>query len=109
MKVCHFFERSNKKIKIWGNKRKTGQTLFICCTFVSFDIHYLLLILSILLRQSESLSFRSNQRALCYEEFLHAKVNNKDVYVDHGATEDIPEYAYSFRRQYMDGDLTALN
>ena len=51
-------------------------------------------------RQSERLSFRSNQRDLCYEEFLHTKINNKDVYVDHGATEDIPENTYSSRRQY---------
>ena len=50
--------------------------------------------------QTERLSFRSNQRALRYEEFLHTKINNKDVYVDYGATEDIPENACSFRRQY---------
>ena len=46
------------------------------------------------------------------KEFLHTKINNKDVYVEYGATEDIPEDACSFiRRQYsiMDGDLTALN
>ena len=29
------------------------------------------------------------------EEFLHTKINNKDVYVDYGATEDIPENACS--------------
>ena len=51
-------------------------------------------------KQSERLSFRSNQRALCYDEFLHTKVNKKNVYVDHGATENIPENACSFRRQY---------
>ena len=28
------------------------------------------------------------------------KINNKDVYVDYGATEDIPENACNFRRQY---------
>ena len=27
------------------------------------------------------------------EEFLHTKINNIDVYVDYGATEDIPEDA----------------
>ena len=32
------------------------------------------------------------------EELLHAKVNNKDVYVDYGATEDIPEDACSSRQ-----------
>ena len=34
------------------------------------------------------------------EEFLHTKINNKEVYVDYGATEDIPEDACSFRRQF---------
>ena len=29
------------------------------------------------------------------EEFLHTKINNKDVYVYYGATEDIPEDACS--------------
>ena len=24
------------------------------------------------------------------EEFLHTKIKNKDIYVDYGATEDIP-------------------
>ena len=57
--------------------------------------------------QSEKLSFRSNKRALCYEEFLNTKINNKNVYLDHGATEDIPENACSFRRQYY--GWTALN
>ena len=28
-------------------------------------------------------------RVVLYEEFLHTKINNKDVYVDYGATEDI--------------------
>ena len=32
------------------------------------------------------------------EEFLHAKIHNKDVYVNHGATEDIPEDACSLRQ-----------
>ena len=34
-------------------------------------------------------------RAAPNEEFLHKKINNKDVYVDYGATEDIPEDACS--------------
>ena len=51
-------------------------------------------------RQSERLSFRSNQGDFWLKEFLHTKINNKDVYVDHGATEDIPENACSFRRKY---------
>ena len=43
-------------------------------------------------------------RALYYEQlvpdgdFLHTKINNKDVYVVYGATEDIPEYACSLRQ-----------
>ena len=32
------------------------------------------------------------------KELLHAKVNNKDVYVDYGATEDISEDACSLRQ-----------
>ena len=45
------------------------------------------------------------------EDFLHIKINNKGVYVDYDATEDIPENACNLRREYsiMDGDLTALN
>ena len=39
------------------------------------------------------------------EEFLHKKINNKDIHMDYGATENIPEDACSLR-QY--GDLTAL-
>ena len=35
-------------------------------------------------------------RAVPDEELLHKKINNRDVYVDHGFTEDIPEeYAFS--------------
>ena len=37
------------------------------------------------------------------EEFLYKKISKKDVYVDYGATADIPQDAV---RQY--GDLTAL-
>ena len=32
-------------------------------------------------------------------EFLHTKINDKGVYVDYGATEDIPEDACSFTRR----------
>ena len=37
------------------------------------------------------------------KEFLHKKISKKDVYVDYGATADIPQDAV---KQY--GDLTAL-
>ena len=40
------------------------------------------------------------------EEFLHKKINNKDVYVDYDTTEDISEDAWSLS-QYE--DLAALN
>ena len=40
-----------------------------------------------------------------YEEFQNKEINNKDVYMDYGATEDIPEYPYNLS-QY--GGLTAL-
>ena len=33
------------------------------------------------------------------EEFFHTKIDNKDVYVDYGVTEDIPEDACSLRIQ----------
>ena len=39
------------------------------------------------------------------EEFLHKKIKNKDLYVDYGASEDIPEDVCSLR-QY--GDVTTL-
>ena len=45
------------------------------------------------------------------EEFLHTKINIKDVYLDYGATEDIPEDACCFSCSggiTMDEDLTAL-
>ena len=41
--------------------------------------------------------------AFIEEEFLHKKINNKDVYVDYGAVADISEDVV---RQY--GGLTAL-
>ena len=34
------------------------------------------------------------------KEFLHKKINNKDVYVDYDAVEDIPEGACRWLRQY---------
>ena len=58
-------------------------------------------------KQSESLVLR----VFADEELLHNKRNNKSVYVDYGATEDIPEIACSLRQSAgsMDGYLTALN
>ena len=49
-------------------------------------------------------------RVFVDEKFLHNK-NNKDVYVDYGAIEDIPEDACSLRQSAgsMDGCLTTLN
>ena len=48
---------------------------------------------------SEKLSISkhgSNQRALCYKQFLMLnKINNKDIYVDYDTTEDISEDGYS--------------
>ena len=43
-------------------------------------------------KQSESLVLR----VVPDEEFLHTKINNKDVYVDYGATEDIPDGYYTW-------------
>ena len=37
-------------------------------------------------------------RVVPNEQFLHTKVNIKDVYVDYGATEDTPEDACSLRQ-----------
>ena len=57
--------------------------------------------------QSESLALR----VVRDEEFLHTKININDVYLDYGATEDIPEDACCFtcsRGIIMDEDLTAL-
>ena len=36
-------------------------------------------------------------RAVPNEEFLHKYVNNRNVYVDYGSTEDIQEDAYSLK------------
>ena len=46
-------------------------------------------------------------RAVPDEEFLHKKINNRDVNVDYGSAEDIPEEWCIQLRLY--GDLTALN
>ena len=51
-------------------------------------------------KQSESLVLR----VVLYEEFLHTKINNKDVYVDYGVIEDIPEDGRSLR-QYLWMDI----
>ena len=40
------------------------------------------------------------------EEFLYKTINNRDMYVDYGSTENIPEDACSLR---LYGDLAALN
>ena len=45
-------------------------------------------------KQSESLVLR----VVPDEEFLHTEINNKDVYVDYGATEDMLEDACSLRQ-----------
>ena len=45
-------------------------------------------------KQSESLVLR----VVPDEEFLHTEINNKDIYVDYGATEDMPEDACSLRQ-----------
>ena len=55
------------------------------------------LTLSLIERNLEEVDFAE-------DEFLHNKINNKDVYVDNGTTEDIPEDA---NRQC--GCLLALN
>ena len=36
-------------------------------------------------------------RAVPDKEFLHKNINNRDVYVDYGSAEDIPEDAYSLK------------
>ena len=39
-------------------------------------------------------------RVLADEDFLHTKINNKDVYMDYGATEDTPNDACSLRHEW---------
>ena len=41
-------------------------------------------------------------RAVPDEEFLYKNINNRDIYVDYGSTEDIPEDAYSLRLWRLD-------
>ena len=52
--------------------------------------------------------WKDSERLVLWEapdkEFLNKKINNREVYVDYGSTENIPEGAL---RLY--GDLTALN
>ena len=45
-------------------------------------------------KQSQSLVLR----VVPDEEFLHTKINNKDVYVNYGVTGDIPGDACSLRQ-----------
>ena len=43
------------------------------------------------------------------EEFLHTKIKNKDIYVDYGATEDIPVDTDSLRQYGWGFDSIQLN
>ena len=43
------------------------------------------------------------------EEFLHTKIKNKDIYVDYGATEDIPVDTDSLRQYGRGFDSIQLN
>ena len=51
-------------------------------------------------------SERLELRKVPNEEFLHEKINNRDVYEDYGSTEDIQEDKCSLK---LYGDLAALN
>ena len=57
------------------------------------------------LLQSYNATYRKKLEKVLFveEEFLYKKISKKDVYVDYGATADIPQDAV---KQY--GDLTAL-
>ena len=46
---------------------------------------------SLLFRQHRKIQRGSVLRAVPDEESLRKKINNRDVYVDYGATKDIPE------------------
>ena len=67
------------------------------CTAISYE--------NIQLLQNYIVSYRKKLEKVAFveEEFLYKKISKKDVYVDYGATADIPQDAV---RQY--GDLTAL-
>ena len=60
---------------------------------------------NIQLLQSDIVTYRKKLEEVVFveEEFLYKKISKKDVYVDYGATTDIPQDAVE---QY--GDLTAL-
>ena len=60
---------------------------------------------NIQLLQSYIATYRKKLEEVVFveEEFLYKKISKKDVYVDYGATADIPQDAV---KQY--GDLTAL-
>ena len=60
---------------------------------------------NIQLLQSYIATYRKKLEEVVFveEEFLYKKISKKDVYVDYGATADIPQVAV---KQY--GDLTAL-
>ena len=60
---------------------------------------------NIQLQQSYIATYRKKLEEVVFveEEFLYKKISKKDVYVDYGATADIPQDAV---KQY--GDLTAL-
>ena len=51
--------------------------------------------------------YKQASKILVGEEFLHMKINNKDVYLDYRATADIPEDACSLR-QYVKFACTEL-
>ena len=49
-------------------------------------------------------------RAVPNKEFLHKYINNRNVYVDYGSTEDIQEDTYSLRLWRFDStELKQLN
>ena len=60
---------------------------------------------NIQLLQSYIVTYRKKLEEVVFveEKFLYKKINKKDIYVDYGATADIPQDAV---KQY--GDLTAL-
>ena len=68
------------------------------CAMISND-YFQSLALSLLERDLNKVDFTD-------EEFLHKKINNKDVYMDYDTTEDISEDTCSLS-QYE--DLTALD
>ena len=57
---------------------------------MSSSDNFLSLALSLLERNLKKVDFAD-------KKFLHKEINNKDVYVDYGVTEDIPENACSLK------------